>query len=126
MRPVMVKSVMKKTKKTVGTRVHYSPYLKGVIFGLFLAGTTYREIAEEVVKPDGTHPCQQSVASVVEKAEKLEPSEPETRRPWVQVTANTGEAREQKARRRALQKRKKNQKHGESFRRDGNQMPRED
>ncbi len=67
----MVKSVMKKTKKTVGTRVHFSPYLKGVIFGLFLAGTTYREIAEEVVKPDGTHPCQQSVASVVEKAEKL-------------------------------------------------------
>ena len=50
-------------------RAHFSPFLRGVVYGLFLAGYTYQEIADEVVKTDGEHPCQQSIASVVETAQ---------------------------------------------------------
>jgi hypothetical protein len=52
----------------VATRAHFSPYLRGVIYGLLLAGWTYEEVAEEVEKPDGTNPCQQTVASVAAQA----------------------------------------------------------
>ena len=59
-------------KKTLAKRstTRLSPYVRGVIFGLFLAGYTYQEIAEEVEKPDGTNPCQQTVAGVVEQAQQ--------------------------------------------------------
>jgi hypothetical protein len=50
------------------SRTHLNPFLRGVVYGLFLAGYTYQEIADEVTKPDGEHLCQQSVASVVESA----------------------------------------------------------
>lgn len=50
-------------------RTHFNPFLRGVIYGLFLAGYTYQEIADEVTKTDGEHPCQQSVVSVIEKAQ---------------------------------------------------------
>ena len=46
------------------TRCHLTHFLRGAIYGLLLAGWTYNEIAEEVEKPDGTHPCQQAVAQV--------------------------------------------------------------
>ena len=51
------------------SRTHLTPFLRGVIYGLFLAGYTYQEIADEVEKPDGQHPCQQSIASVIKEAE---------------------------------------------------------
>ena len=47
-----------------------SPFLRGVVFGLFLAGSTYQEIADEVEKADGTHPCQQTVADTIRRVEK--------------------------------------------------------
>ena len=50
-------------------RAHFNPFLRGVVYGLFLAGYTYQEIAEEVTKSDGERPCHQSVASVIETAE---------------------------------------------------------
>lgn len=50
-------------------RAHFSPFLRGVVYGLFLAGYTYQEIADEVTKTDGEHPCQQSVASIIETAQ---------------------------------------------------------
>ena len=55
-------------KRKAETRVRLTPYLRGVIYGLFLAGYTYQEIADEVEKADGTNPCQQSVASVISQA----------------------------------------------------------
>ena len=68
----MAKTVMKRAmKKKNASFVHFSPFLRGVIYGLFIAGYTYREIADEVEKADGTHPCHASVASVVEQAEQL-------------------------------------------------------
>ena len=48
----------------------FNPFLRGVIFGLFLAGYTYREIADELEKSDGSNPCFQSVASVVQTAQE--------------------------------------------------------
>ena len=47
-----------------------SPFLRGVVFGLFLAGSTYQEIADEVEKADGAHPCQQTVADTIRRVEK--------------------------------------------------------
>ena len=57
---------MKTAKACSGAR--FNPYLRGVIYGLFLAGMTYQEIADEVEKPDGSNPCQQSIATVVAQA----------------------------------------------------------
>ena len=48
---------------------HFNPFLRGVIYGLFLAGLPYREIAEELIKPDGSETSQQAVAGVVQQAE---------------------------------------------------------
>ena len=53
------------------TRVHLTPYLRGVIVGLALAGWSCRDIAQGVEKPDGTHPCQQSVADVLQTAKEV-------------------------------------------------------
>ena len=41
-----------------------TPFLRGVIGGLLLAGWSLTEVANEVEKPDGTHPCQQAIAKV--------------------------------------------------------------
>ena len=49
------------------TPARFTPFLRGAIFGLLLAGWTYSEIAAEVEKPDGTHPCQQAVAQVAKQ-----------------------------------------------------------
>ena len=49
-------------------RVRLTPFQRGAIYGLFLAGFTYREIAEEIVKADGSSPSQQRVASTVAQA----------------------------------------------------------
>ena len=56
--------VMAPRKEKAVSNLRLTPFLRGVIYGLLLAGWTYREIADEVVKPDGTHPCQQAVANV--------------------------------------------------------------
>ena len=47
--------------------VHFTPFLRGVIYGLLLAGWTYNEIAEEMEKPDGTQPTQQAIAGVAKQ-----------------------------------------------------------
>ena len=46
------------------THARFTPFLRGAIYGLLLAGWTYSEIAEEVEKPDGTNPSQQAVSQV--------------------------------------------------------------
>ena len=51
-------------RRVKATNTRLTPFLRGVIYGLLLAGWTYCEIAEEVEKPDGTHPSQQAVAKV--------------------------------------------------------------
>jgi len=52
------------------THARLSPYVKGIIFGLFLAGTSLTDIADQVFKEDGSHPCAQSVANTVERCKK--------------------------------------------------------
>ena len=47
-----------------------TPFLRGVIYGLFVAGWAYQEIANEVEKADGTNPCQQSVAATIAAVRK--------------------------------------------------------
>ena len=64
-------NMAKKGARNTTSNMHFSPFLRGVIYGLFLAGYTYREIADEVEKPDGSHPCKTSVASVVQQATQL-------------------------------------------------------
>ena len=51
------------------SRMELNPFLRGVMYGMHLAGMTFREIADEIEKPDGQHPAQQSVSSVVQIAE---------------------------------------------------------
>ena len=48
-----------------------TPFLRGAIYGLLLAGWTYIEIAEEIEKPDGTHPSKQAVARVAAQVQAL-------------------------------------------------------
>lgn len=60
-------------KGKAACRVSYarlSPYVKGIIFGMFLAGSGLQEIADKVVKSDGTHPCQQAVAMTVARCKQ--------------------------------------------------------
>ena len=52
------------------SRARFTPFVCGAIYGLALAGWTYQQIADEVKKSDGSHPCQQSVASVVKRAKQ--------------------------------------------------------
>ena len=47
-----------------------TPFLRGVIYGLFLAGYTVDEIRDEVLKPDGFRPCRQSISNAIQLAEK--------------------------------------------------------
>ena len=54
--------------KKAPSRSHLSPYIRGVIYGLIIAGWTYQEIADEVEKPDGENLCQQTVATVASQA----------------------------------------------------------
>ena len=56
---------MGKCKKKVSAYARLSPYVRGIIFGLFLGGTTLTDIAGEVTKENGDHPCVSSVESTV-------------------------------------------------------------
>ena len=56
--------------KKAQSRLHFSVFVRGVIYGMFVAGYTYREIAAEVEKTDGTNPCYQSVADCIDVAGK--------------------------------------------------------
>ena len=46
-----------------------SPYVKGIILGMSLAGMACRDIAEQVVKSDGTHPSHQTVAATLKRCQ---------------------------------------------------------
>ena len=47
-----------------------TPFLRGVVYGMFLAGMTYANIAEEVQKPDGSQMTEGGARYVVAKVEK--------------------------------------------------------
>ena len=44
-----------------------SPYVKGIILGMSLAGMASRDIAKQVVKGDGTHPPYQTVSATLKR-----------------------------------------------------------
>ena len=46
-----------------------SPYLRGAIYALYVAGWSYRDILNEIEKPDESHPCIGTIGCVVKKAE---------------------------------------------------------
>jgi hypothetical protein len=60
---------MPPAKTMMKSHARFTPYLRGVIYGLFLAGYTYQEIADEVVKPDGSETTQQGVSGVIDQAQ---------------------------------------------------------
>jgi hypothetical protein len=60
---------MRHAKTKPASKVHLTPYLRGVVYGLFLAGCTLLEISEEVVKPDGSHPSMSSISDCIKTAE---------------------------------------------------------
>lgn len=61
--------VARPKQQTTHTRL--TPFLRGVIYGLLIAGWPHAEIADEVEKPDGTHPSTQAVAQVAAQVESL-------------------------------------------------------
>ena len=65
--PELLAMVVHRGQKTERSRSHFSPFLRGVIYGLLLAGWTLSEIADEVEKPDGTSPTQQAIAGVAKQ-----------------------------------------------------------
>ena len=57
-------------KKDSPSKMKLSPFLRGVVYGMFLAGMSSYEIADEVVKTDGTHLTQQGARNIVQLAQK--------------------------------------------------------
>ena len=55
-------------KKAVKSYARFTPFLRGVIYGLFLAGYTHREIVDELVKSDGSEVSVAGVASAIKTA----------------------------------------------------------
>ena len=66
---------MAKCKTKPRTYARFCPVVKGLIYGMFLAGMGYQDIADskEVVKTDGSHASQQAVAGVVERWQSEQP-----------------------------------------------------
>ena len=66
---------MAKCKTKPRTYARFCPIVKGLIYGMFLAGVGYQDIAnsKEVVKTDGSHASQQAVAGVVERWQSEQP-----------------------------------------------------
>ena len=56
-------------KKAMGTPTeavaHFTPFARGAIYGLHIAGWSLAEIAEEVPKADGSTACQQAVQATI-------------------------------------------------------------
>jgi hypothetical protein len=61
---------MPRVKKATKSHGRFTPFLRGVIYGLHLAGYAYHEIQEEVVKPDGSETTQQGIADAIAKADR--------------------------------------------------------
>ena len=63
----LVSPIMGKRKAAKSSYSRLSPYIRGIIFGLFFAGVSYQDIADQVYKDDGTRPSKNAVALVVSK-----------------------------------------------------------
>jgi hypothetical protein len=51
----------KAMKKLKRSHARWSPFLKGLIYGVWLAGSVVLEIADEVEKPDGSTPTDPTI-----------------------------------------------------------------
>ena len=69
MPPHSAKPVRKRQKATKSFS-RLTPFLRGVIYGMFLAGSSVPEIMEEVVKPDGFPVSKTSVETAIQRAEE--------------------------------------------------------
>ena len=54
---------MPKRKRTFG---RFTPYGRGIAYGMSLMGASLEHIAKTVEKSDGAHPCQQSIAECIQ------------------------------------------------------------
>ena len=50
----------------MASRARLTPYARGIAYGMSLAGAKLAHIANTVVKTDGAHPCQQSIADCLD------------------------------------------------------------
>ena len=55
-------------RRATPSYVRPTPFVRGVIYGLFLAGYTLDEIREEVVKSDGAAPSRPTIAEIIRVA----------------------------------------------------------
>ena len=55
-------------RRATPSYVRLTPFVRGVIYGLFLAGYILDEIKEEVVKSDGAAPSRQAIAEIIRVA----------------------------------------------------------
>ena len=62
--PLVLTMVLRRAPKPSYQRL--SPFLRGFVYGLYLAGTAVKDIADQVVKPDGAHPSQQAIANAIQ------------------------------------------------------------
>jgi hypothetical protein len=60
----------KAMKKLKRSHARLSPFLKGLIYGMWLAGSTVLEIAEEVEKPDGSTPTVPTIRTAIKTCEE--------------------------------------------------------
>ena len=56
-------------KKELKTHSRYSPFLRGVIYGMFLAGSSQRDIVDELTKSDGSPVSQPGVCATIQMVE---------------------------------------------------------
>lgn len=57
-------------KRQSGTYARLTPFLRGVIFGMFLAGSSVSEIMDEVTKPDGSTPSKTAVEDAIQRVQQ--------------------------------------------------------
>ena len=63
--------MVKGRASAAASHARLSPYVRGIILGMSLAGMACRDIAEQVVKSDGTHPSYQTVAVTLKRCQAL-------------------------------------------------------
>ena len=55
--------------KEAKSHARLTPFLRGVAYGLHLAGQSYREIADQLLKPDASETTQQAVAGIIKQVQ---------------------------------------------------------
>ena len=68
--PVLSLKLKRKAAKRVASRGRLSPYTRGIVYGMHLAGATLADIASTVAKPDGKKVAKQGAGYCIELCER--------------------------------------------------------